>query len=99
MVQRKKPTQDFIVVNIRLPAIGGGNGFIKGAVGVIESCGAQIVEIGQCALLQLGGGVVVHRQGIVIVERGIWMRIILRLRFRFYFFATARNTWAISFAS
>jgi hypothetical protein len=59
LVELKEPREDLVVRKVGRPAIGGGDGGVELAVGVVEPGGALVVEIGEGALLQDCGGLIV----------------------------------------
>lgn len=59
-VQFQQPGEDFFVGEVGGPVVGGGDGGVQVAVGVGEPGGAGVVEVGEGALLEFGGGRGVH---------------------------------------
>ena len=60
-VQREKAFEDLFVAQVGGPAVSGGDGGIQFPVRVVEPRGALVVEPGERALFQLGGGLRVAR--------------------------------------
>ena len=57
MVEGEEAGEDFLVGEVRGPAVGGEDGFVEGAVGVREPLGTSVVKLGEGAGLEvvLGG--------------------------------------------
>jgi hypothetical protein len=54
VVEREEAGEDFLLRQVRGPAVGGEDGCVEDAVGVCEPFGAGVVEVGEGALLQVG---------------------------------------------
>ena len=68
-VEFEQPGECVFLGNIGRPAIGSSDRGVEVAVGVNKPLRAQVIEIGQRALAQNGGGVRVLRQNAVGIDR------------------------------